>query len=516
MWGIFLLHSVVCQHKKYKFGFITRFMKQAGITYLYTVSLLLVLISCRQQPVQDNIATKKAPAITQTDSLTNKGNEQWRMGNYQEALNYFTRAYTRVKQTGDEQQMATLLNNLGLVHWRLENNSAAMECYNEAAKLAEKLDMKRLLGLTCTNRALILKEQRDFKAAFSFNNRAIALFKELAEPRDLAIAYNNQGQIYRFSEQPDDALKYYLLSLEECKNINYSEGMATAYQNLSTVYTAKGDGNRAFEYAHKCLGLSLKGNSKVRTSEAYLELSRIHDKFADPDSALYYYKKHYERERELMEANQSDLLSRYQANLGMEVKNLRIKNLQNEKQIANNRLWLIVLGIFIALLTVAFFVYRYLSAIKFNKRQLEQELQNSRKLIEVKEQELKTYIIDLSRKNAIISSLTEVAMPEPADPDVAELLSQKILTDDDWEKFKGRFHAIYPKFFQRIKESRLPLTEAEIRILVLMRLELTGKDMANILGISPQSVRVCKMRLKKKLPAEKYETVEDFLLHIVR
>jgi hypothetical protein len=49
-----------------------------------------------------------------------------------------------------------------------------------------------------------------------------------------------------------------------------------------------------------------------------------------------------------------------------------------------------------------------------------------------------------------------------------------------------------------------------------MRLELNGKDMANILGISPQSVRVCKMRLKKKLPADKYETVEDFLQFLIK
>jgi len=45
----------------------------------------------------------------------------------------------------------------------------------------------------------------------------------------------------------------------------------------------------------------------------------------------------------------------------------------------------------------------------------------------------------------------------------------------------------------------------------LFRLELSGKEMAKILGISPQSVRVCKMRLKKKLQKQGFNAVEDFL-----
>ncbi|QEE48578.1 tetratricopeptide repeat protein [Flavobacterium alkalisoli] len=479
--------------------------------------LMLFFISCKTDTNENiDLPDTTTPGI----SLTDLGNEQWRMGNYQEALKYFTEAYKQVKQNGDEEQMATLLNNLGLVHWRLEDNDAAMECYNEAAQLAEKLKLPRLLGLTYTNRALILKEKRKFDQAFEFNNKAIAISIELKEPRDLAIAYNNQGQIYRYNDQLDPALKYYKLSLDECLQNEYREGMATAYQNLSTVYALKGDKEQAFYNARKGLAISLKLNSKVRTSEAYYELSRNHERFNRPDSALYYLKKHYEWESEILESNQKEILSRYQAGMGVKVKNLRIENLQHERAIAANRLWFIGIGIFIVLLFVAFFIYRYLYKLKFKRQQLEKDLYNTQKIIEVKEVELKTYILDLSKKNSIINRLQdenskEVIREEATEEEVARLLEQKILTDEDWEKFKVRFNSIYPDFFSRIKDSKINLTEAEIRIMVLMRLELNGKDMANILGISPQSVRVCKMRLKKKLPKECYESVEEFLQYLI-
>jgi tetratricopeptide (TPR) repeat protein len=496
-------------------------MKYARNIYklFITILLLLLLVACREDKA-NTIVTVKKTVVNNTDLLTKFGNEQWRMGNYQEALKYFTQAYNIVKSTGNEQQMATLLNNLGLVHWRLENNAAAMECYNEAAQLAEKLDMQRLLGLTCTNRSLILKEQRNFTGAFKYNNKAVAIFKELCVPKDLAIAYNNQGQIYRFNEQPEQALVYYNLSLKECLKINYAEGIATAYQNLSTIYTAKLNPEKAYDTAHKSLAISLKLNSKVRVSEAYRELSQIHDRFSQPDSALYYFKMHYDREKELMDAGQSEMLSLYQAKMGVEVKNLRIKNLQNERQIANNRLWFIAAAIFIAMLITSFFLYRYFSKMRFKKHQLEAELENSLKIIKVKEQELKTYIIDLSKKNTIIGNLQAdtpgKVIKETEDEEVAHLLGQKILTDEDWRTFKIKFGSIYPNFFVRINESHVIISEAEIRILVLMRLNLKSKDMANILGISPQSVRVCKMRLKKKLLTQDYETVEEFLQFIIK
>lgn len=487
--------------------------KVKGLLWLCT--FVLLAIACNDNgkytPAKNSLPAKDASA-----NLTNLGNEQWRTGNYQEALNYFTQAYKNVKASGNEMETATLLNNLGLVHWRLENNTAAMECYTEAATLAEKTGMKRLLGLTHTNRALILKEQRDFKAAFAQNNEAIKLFKEIKEPRDLAIAYNNQGQIYRYSGTFDPALKYYLLSLEECKKINYSEGMATAYQNLSTVYAKQGNKEKAIETGHRCLNLSYNVKSKVRISEGLRELSSTYDLFNVPDSALYYFKKHYDVEKEIMEANQSNLLSQYQANLGIEVKNLRIQNLQNEKEIANSRFMLIAVSVLVALLISVFFIYRYLSVIKFRKKQLELQLENSLQLIQVKEEELKTYIIDLTHKNNIINKLQEPSKEDiDTEYDVNELLEQKIFTDDGWDKFKRRFAAIYPDFFSRIKQSNISVSEAEVRILVLMRLKLNGNDMANILGISPQSVRACKMRLKKKLQVNEYQTVEEYLHYIV-
>jgi DNA-binding CsgD family transcriptional regulator len=86
-----------------------------------------------------------------------------------------------------------------------------------------------------------------------------------------------------------------------------------------------------------------------------------------------------------------------------------------------------------------------------------------------------------------------------------------ILTDSDWEKFKAQFELHYPEFYIRLHE-RLPLlTPSEIRLITLLKLQLSTKAMAAILGVSPQSIIKTRYRLKKKLNLSKDEKLESAL-----
>ena len=149
---------------------------------------------------------------------------------------------------------------------------------------------------------------------------------------------------------------------------------------------------------------------------------------------------------------------------------------------------------------------------------LETELKTSKDILQVKELELKNYIVDMSNKNMKINELQTILSQKTADENdekissnMAQLLNQKILTDEDWKVFKEKFSVVYPYFFAKIKYLKFHISEAETRFLVLLKLNLSGKEMANMLGISPQSVRALKMRMKKKLILNGYPTVKKFI-----
>ncbi|MGE0076370.1 MAG: tetratricopeptide repeat protein [Bacteroidales bacterium] len=507
----------------------------------YAISLLLLLLSgCDQCNLKHSISNVSNEASFVSDSsilfvgdqnsrvnttmsidtLNRIATEEYFQGNYQQALKYITKAYYKAKRQNDDAELANVLNTLGLIQWRLDNNIDAVDCYEEAARLAEKNNLTRLLGLTQINLGLIYKADRNYDQAFRYNTKAINVFRGSNNFRDLGIALNNQGQIFKNLAQNDSAKHYYFQAIENYAKIDFKDGQSATYYNLAELYLRQRIEYSALQYAQKSLALGLEIESKVRTKEAYQKISEIFEYFNHSDSALKYYKLYNQINNNLLLANQSQQLARLQVELSAEVKNLQIQNLKKEQILARNRIEFIGAMLIILVLIIIFFVYRYFSKIKFDKRKLELELYNSKTVLEVKEQELKAYILDLSSKNAIVSKLQDDIAKISTDEEkrsieITRLLEQKILTEDDWESFKTKFRSIYPEFFVRINQLSITLTEAEIRLLVLIHFELSGKEMARTLGISPQSVRVCKMRLKKKLIASNFESVEVFHSYLV-
>lgn len=347
------------------------------------------------------------------DSLNQLATEHWKKGDYQLALDLITQAYHAAVQSKNEEKLAVTLNTLGLIYWRLENNKSAMDSYKESAKLAEKLGMSRLLGLSHTNQGLILKAQGEYEKAFFHNNKAIQIFKKEKFYRDLAIAQNNQGQIFKNLGVIDSAKFYYLGALENYKKDNYKNGAAATYYNLSEIYMRQGLPHLSLEAAYKSLELSLQTDSEVRISEAYERLSHSYENTQQPDSALKYYKLHGEYQNKILLDQQSDNLAKYQAKMGTALQELKIENLKKEKELVANKFWFFLIGIGVFLLFGAFFIYRYLTRIRFKKRKLEMELQNSQKIIDVREKELKSYMLDLSEKKSAYSKIAKKYSQNP-------------------------------------------------------------------------------------------------------
>jgi DNA-binding CsgD family transcriptional regulator len=133
---------------------------------------------------------------------------------------------------------------------------------------------------------------------------------------------------------------------------------------------------------------------------------------------------------------------------------------------------------------------------------------------------LRDHLLTLADQAAEIQRMKDTLVPasqkrDVEEGEVAELLERKILTEDDWLSFKERFSAIYPDFFGRIRSLGLALTEGEVRYMVLLRLGLGPKEMSELLGISPQSARVGKLRLRKKLAAAGHPAVDDLLERLI-
>ena len=82
---------------------------------------------------------------------------------------------------------------------------------------------------------------------------------------------------------------------------------------------------------------------------------------------------------------------------------------------------------------------------------------------------------------------------------IQDFSAVRILTDQDWEEFKDLFNSVHQGLLDRLLRSYANLTLAEQRLFLLMKLALSTKEIANILGVAPDSVKKGRYRLKKKI-----------------
>ena len=145
--------------------------------------------------------------------------------------------------------------------------------------------------------------------------------------------------------------------------------------------------------------------------------------------------------------------------------------------------------------------------------------QNNKKEIVQNQQHLKTLTTILLEKNRLLAKYekeqagmaTKQVGPTEEDMVESNLYSRNILTDADWASFKIYFENAHPGLLNRLRSAFSSLTDAEERLFLLIKLNLTTKEIASILGIAPSSVKKTRNRLRKRLEIEEDTHLEEFV-----
>ena len=122
-------------------------------------------------------------------------------------------------------------------------------------------------------------------------------------------------------------------------------------------------------------------------------------------------------------------------------------------------------------------------------------------------------------KNSLLASFEELMSESDSQNDPSEftsdfednLLNQRVLTNEDWESFKSYFEKAYPRYLHRLRMAFPSLSSAEERLFLFIKLNLTNREAAAILGISVQSVKKTRNRLRHRLELGQETELEVFI-----
>jgi len=91
------------------------------------------------------------------------------------------------------------------------------------------------------------------------------------------------------------------------------------------------------------------------------------------------------------------------------------------------------------------------------------------------------------------------------------MISQNLSLDREREKFQMHLDEQNSTFLRKLSEQYPGLTENDKRLAVLLRLNLSSKEIASIQNISPKSVEMNRYRLRKKLKVSPKVNLTDFI-----
>ncbi|MEQ9298495.1 MAG: tetratricopeptide repeat protein [Cyclobacteriaceae bacterium] len=503
----------------------------------------------------------------------NLGTNHWYKGEYREAILPYSEALFIRQQLGDTSKIADIYRNIGLAYRSMGDYSLSIEQYELALPLYESVDNKRGLANLLNSLGVLYKELSDFDQALRFHERSLAIRKSLKDSLAWSVSLDNIGSAYiekgdfgraldalLISEQLklgregdvrvyntlsnigvcydklEDhrrAVSYFDRALEGALAFGDERAIAMVYNNLNLLYRDEGKLQAALDYGQKSLELSKRIDTPDALATAHLYLSKTYKSLGRFSDALAHYEDYSTYQLELFDENaaseRSRLLLKYdfeQQTNNMLRQEQELQNANKESEFLRER-QLILIGLVVALLVImSLLVFIFRS--RFSKIQLEKEVidQRSRMLelskqnldqeLKLKELRLTSFAEQLSRQNELLDDLRkeQSADQQQSLNDLLGKIDGRSKPDMSWQAFRLEFDKVHGDFIPRLSQIHQGLTSNELDICILLKLNLTNKDIASILGSSYESVKKSVQRLYKKLEMENADELRSYLISI--
>jgi DNA-binding CsgD family transcriptional regulator len=374
---------------------------------------------------------------------------------------------------------------LGTAHYSYNDLKGAKKYFGRALKEAERdtlfgTDIRVLNTLGLAYRKMNLLDSSDL-----YLNHALAISLEQGDTIMECIISGNLGENQYLRGNYDTAI----VLLQKDANMalmHMDTGLASnALLLMADCYLSKGEPDKCWPLLQLGRDYAYKSKQYHRLKTLYPILAKWHALQGEPalsarytDSAMFVVDS-LERIQMQVRIVPTDEL--------YEMNRLQIESIDQENRITQRNM--IVLGMML-LLVIFFLLFQlYRTKMKLNERRLEGE-----------NTQLQT---DLSaarqRLDDFLESLTESA----ADP--TSLNTSTIITEEGWLNFKLLFDASFPGYLKRVLNQYPELTKSEQRLMCLLRLQMSNKEMAAMLGVGQNAVQQLQRRTRRKINIETSE-----------
>jgi len=483
----------------------------------------------------------------------NLGLIHYKMQDYSEAVNQFVKAYELAASEKQPSNEMTVLNNIAIVYAKNDNKPQAKEYLYKSYQIAEANDNLAKQAIYAINLAFLNYELENYKEAQRFIDKALALPKEEIDARNhvnLIVVKNvlllEQGHVEQVIKECQEQLKI-------CDQNNFVEEKIEVLILLAKAYKDKKNWKESFRMLSQAQVLSNNYETTVRIydikSQTEIAANMYKEALVSKDSVIALNQK-------ISSSQSKELLEN--ATLRFELTESKFALQTNEVETENQKKFYLVSFLFVVLVSVIFGVIFYKrntlaqqnrtiaeNTLKIKNLELEQEKnklmllekevkekqllsdlkikkqkEKERSLkqeIELKNKQLSDKILFQSTRNKMLEDIIETITSKSefkenkALSGIVKELKNHLKEDSKWDDYNELFENVNNTFIKNIKQKHPGLNANDIRFISFIYLNLSTKEIASLLNISPESCRKRKERLRHKLEIDKDLDLYEYL-----
>jgi len=444
-------------------------------------------------------------------------------GKFQLSLQNAQKASLIFNKSRDSLRYADAITKIADSYSAIGDTIQAKKYYYEASKIYERKNDLIFLSQIYTKLGSILTNNSKTRdTAFFFLNKAVELGKKTETPWYQNYAISALGEYYIKNTQYNLARKQF----EESIKISQSAGSkffeSSSLIDLGRVYMLQNRYSSAIKNITKGLEISTESGITENIHRANLRLSEIYEKLEQPVLALKHYKLYRHGKDSILNISKSKQVEELKTIYETKKKEQQIalqKNeielLEQKAKVANLQKLLLGSGLLLSLGLVGFGFYGFRQKIKRNK--LEKEKVGVE--LAFKKKELTMHALHLAKKNEVLEGLKLKAEELKTSDNGQNGYQQLIRTinfdlqdDHNWQNFSKYFQQVHTNFNSNVKQRFPEVTSNELRLMSLLKMNLTSKEIANILNISQEGIKKARYRLRKKLEMTSEDSLQDLVL----
>jgi DNA-binding CsgD family transcriptional regulator len=146
--------------------------------------------------------------------------------------------------------------------------------------------------------------------------------------------------------------------------------------------------------------------------------------------------------------------------------------------------------------------------------------ENNKMELEAKIKALTALTLQNIQKNELLETIriqmTELkkSLPDQSKEkiiDIVKQISTNQTSNKDWNHFKLYFERIYHGFFEELQAIAPRLNARDLRLCALIKLNMDSRQIASVMNITPESAKVSRYRIKRKMGLNSEDNILHFL-----